>query len=76
MRGVKKGGVPRARWGTASQAVAVNIRGVSPALRDSFKAHCAAHGYTMGDALVALMRRAVRDNMSLPEARRVRRHKD
>lgn len=48
----------------------VNIRGVPAPTRDQFKAYCARRGYTMRDALVALMRKAVSEDIRLPGARK------
>jgi hypothetical protein len=52
------------------QLTAVNIRSVPKAIRDQFKAYCARRGYTMQRAAIALMRKAIMDNMALPEARK------
>ena len=35
-----------------------------------FKAYCARRGYTMQAAIIALMRKSVRDDTPLPEARK------
>jgi len=72
VQGVKGRG-RRKRWGTAhGVSTALNIRGVPVGVRDSFKAFCAARGYTMADAVIALMRRAVDEDLALPGARRAR----
>lgn len=52
------------------QLVSVNTRNVPQAVRDQFKAFCARRGYTMQDAIIALMKKAARENVPLPEARR------
>lgn len=45
----------------------VNTRNVPVPVRDMFKAYCARRGYTMEAAVIALMRKAVKDDLSLLE---------
>ena len=49
--------------------VGVNTRNVPGTVRDQFKAYCARRGYTMNGAVIALMRKAIREDVALPEAR-------
>lgn len=48
----------------------VHTRGVPVDAKAQFKAYCARRGYTMGGAVIALMKKAARDDMPLPEARK------
>lgn len=52
------------------QFAVVNIRRVPCAVRDRFKAYCAARGYTMQDAIIALMKKASSEDKPLPDARK------
>lgn len=47
----------------------VNTRNVPVAVRDGFKAYCAARGYTMEAAVIALMKKAAAEDIVLPDAR-------
>lgn len=48
----------------------VNTRNVPKAVRDQFKAYCARRGYTMEQAIIALMKKATMEDITLPEARK------
>jgi len=48
----------------------LNIRNVPVDTKAQFKAYCARRGYTMEAAVGALLRKAVAQDMTLPEARR------
>ena len=50
--------------------VSLNTRNVPRATRDAFKSYCASRGYTMEAAIVAMMKRAIREDLKLPEARK------
>jgi len=47
----------------------LHTRNVPRDTKAQFKAYCARHGYTMEAAIVALMRKATKTDMVLPEAR-------
>ena len=57
---------PRKRFTT------VHTRDVPVDTKAQFKAYCARRGYTMGAAIIALMRRAAQDDIPLPTARKVK----
>lgn len=61
----------KARWGTAqgTRTTSVNTRNVPVDVRSQFKAFCARRGYTMEAAIIALMRKSIREDTRLPEAR-------
>jgi hypothetical protein len=48
----------------------MNTRQVPVDTHAQFKAYVARRGYTMQAAIIALMRKAVKENMVLPEARK------
>ena len=48
----------------------VNTRNVPKATRDAFKAYCARRGYTMEKATIALMKKAAKEDLVLPDARK------
>lgn len=48
-----------------SREVAVNLRPVPRAVRDLFKSYCSRRGYTMTEALIALMKEAYREDKPL-----------
>jgi len=48
----------------------VHVRNVPVVTKAMFKSYCASRGYTMQAAVIALLRRAVNENMALPEARK------
>ena len=48
----------------------VHTRNVPESVKAQFKAYCARRGYTMEAAVVALIKKAARDDMTLPEARK------
>lgn len=47
----------------------INTRNVPPAVRTLFKAYCARRGYTMEAAAIALFKKAIKEDLILPEAR-------
>ena len=50
--------------------VNVNTRNVPRSVRDVFKAYCASRGYTMENAVIALMKKAAREDLTLSDARK------
>ena len=48
----------------------VNTREVPVDVKAQFKSYCARRGYPMGAAIIALMKKAAQEDMSLPEARK------
>ena len=70
-QGVKAHGVPRKRWGTAggTRVTSVNTRNVPIDVRAQFKAYCARRGYSMEAAVIALMRKCIYEDITLPGAR-------
>lgn len=64
-------GKKRARWGTAAGlGVSLHVRNVPPDVRAQFKGYCARRGYTLEATIIALMRRAIQKNETIPEARK------
>lgn len=70
-QGVKTKG-KRHAWGTASglHVASILLRNVPTHVRAQFKAYCARREYTMGDALIELMKVAANQDMRLPGARK------
>ncbi len=67
-----KNGKRKKRWGSApfnNRVTSVNTRNVPVDVRAQFKAYCARHGYSMENAVIALMRKATYEDTTLPEAR-------
>lgn len=58
--------IPRPKRPTTSLCT----RNVPVSVRDLFKAYCARRGYTMEASIIALMKKAVKDDMRLPDARK------
>ena len=52
------------------ECVSLNIRSLSEGVRAQFKAYCARRGYSMERAVIALMKKATRNDMTLEHARR------
>lgn len=48
----------------------IHTRNISQNVKTQFKAYCAARGYTMEAAVIALLKKAARENMILPDARK------
>jgi len=48
----------------------MNTRNVPLDTRAQFKAYCARRSYSMESAMIALMKKTVREDKPLPEARR------
>ena len=48
----------------------LHTRNVPEPTKAQFKAWCARKGYTMESAIIALMREAVREDRTVPEARK------
>lgn len=48
----------------------MHTRDVPVDAKAQFKSYCARRGYTMEAAIIALMKKAARDDMPLPDARK------
>ena len=48
----------------------IHTRNVHPDTKAQFKAYCARRGYTMEKAVIALMKKAMREDIPLPGARK------
>ena len=57
--------IEEVRRNEENNSVAFTARNLPRGVRQRFKAYCAHRGYTMGDAIEALMRKAAHENLEL-----------
>jgi plasmid stability protein len=53
-----------------SRNTSIHTRNVPADTKAQFKAFCARRGYTMEAAIIALLRKAAREDRTLPDARK------
>lgn len=50
--------------------ISMNTRNVPKSVHAAFKAYCAGRGYTMENTIIALMKKAAAEDLTLPGARK------